>query len=156
AANNPFTLAGYLRRALGLVKMLIQSEFGSPSSETGTQRSTLDEAIDTTSSFDPRETPAVMVERMARLMRVGVLTTAAGWLQAVTMLESMLQQEMALPLTNLRALKFVQAVATQTRRQLASFVNVDPVLRRKTEIIDLVMTITVGLYRDKVMMDPRG
>ena len=41
-------------------------------------------------------------------------------------------------------LKFVEALTTQTRKQLRDLVSIDPEMRRKTEIIDLIMTIAVG------------
>lgn len=153
--SNPFTLAGYLRRSLGLLKMLMQSEIAPPKGQ-GAGRSSLDEALDVGSSFDLRESPSVLVERLFALWRTGSLATVAGWLQAVTMLDVLLQQEAALPLANLRLLKFIHAWAAQSRKLLAGVAAIDPDLRRKTEIIDLTLTIVVGLLRDKVLLDPRG
>lgn len=159
--SNPFTLAGYLARMLGLVKALMYSVLAPPGGEADAGgprpdgRSTLDQELDFSAS-QGQASPNVVVERIAQLVRAGALTGAAGLLQAVTIFESILREQAALPLRELQLLQYLEAVATQTRRLLADVVGIDEALRRKTEIIDLVMTTVVGLYRDRVIVDPRG
>jgi hypothetical protein len=53
-------------------------------------------------------------------------------------------------------LNVLRAIATQTRKQLRDVVAIDEELRWKTEIIDIVMTIAVGLYRDRVLLGDLG
>jgi uncharacterized protein with NAD-binding domain and iron-sulfur cluster len=155
--TNPFTLAGYLARCIGLSKALMHSivapASGVPAPES---RSTLDETIELDFSFDLLRSPGVLVERMVRLLRVGTLTTAAGVLQGVTILEHWLRQRNPAPQFTSTVLSFVESLATQTRRELTALVKIDEPLRRKTEIIDLIMTIIVGLYRERVLFDKRG
>ncbi|MDM0026342.1 FAD-dependent oxidoreductase [Variovorax saccharolyticus] len=160
--TNPFTMAGYLARMLGLVKTLMQSvlepagSVGSEDARNPERRSTLDNELDFGSGSDRRASPNVQVERIAQLVRAGALATAAGMLQAVTILESIVREQLSQPLLDLRVVRYVEAFATHSRRLLSDVVQIDGEIRRKTEIIDLVMTTIVGLYREKVFLDPRG
>jgi uncharacterized protein with NAD-binding domain and iron-sulfur cluster len=160
--TNPFTLQAYLVRCLEMTKALIHSVLG-PAGEKATAgsshvdgRSTLDEALDLDFSFDLTQSPAVLVERMVALVRAGMLTTAAGVLQGVTIVESLIRERNPAPQFSEGVLKFIETLATQTRKQLRDFVNIDPETRRKTQVIDLIMTIVVGLLRDRVLTSPRG
>jgi len=161
AETNPFTLASYLLRCFELLKALLQSvigpaDAGVPSNPRPDQRSTFDEAMELDFSFDPVRSPTAMIEWIARVLRTGALTTAAGIIQAVTILENWLHTLSFSPQVADSVLQLMEAVAAQTRKQLRDVVAVDEKLRLKTEIIDIVMTIAVGLYRDRVLFDERG
>jgi uncharacterized protein with NAD-binding domain and iron-sulfur cluster len=161
-ATNPFTLSAYLARCIGLSKALMHSVLARASDEVapGEARPTtgpsLDDALDADLSFDPMKAPEVLVESMTRLLRMGVLATAAGVLQGAAIVETFLRDHSAPPRFSRTVLRFLEALAAQTRKQLLDFVEIDEELRRKTEIIDLIMTIAVGLYRDRVLFDPKG
>ena len=161
--SNPFTLQAYLARCLELSKALIHSILatasgdGSPGAPRPNDRSALDETLDLNfSSFDPLESPGVLVDRMVEMLRAGVLTTAAGVLQGVTILETMLRQRDPAPQFSEGVLKFIEALARQGRKQLRDFVSIDPETRLKTQVLDLILTIMVGLVRDRVLTDERG
>ncbi|MDM0012452.1 NAD(P)-binding protein [Variovorax sp. J22P168] len=162
AATNPFSAWGYLARALALAKALIQSVLAPPNAgrETGPRaprgRSALDEAVELDFSFDPGASPDVLVERFTVLARGVLLTSAAGLLQAATFVESLLREQNPAPQIANSLLKVIEALATNTRRQLQDLVLIDEEVRRKTEILDLIMTIVIGLYRDRVFFDERG
>ena len=96
------------------------------------------------------------MEWVARLLRGGLLTTAAGLLQAVTTVETMLQKLKLSSSTGDLILHLMEAIAAQSRKLLRDVVAIDPKMRYKTEIIDIVMTIAVGLYRDRVLFDEKG
>src|SRR5262249_8210225 len=102
------------------------------------------------------ESPGVLVDRMVEMLRAGVLTTAAGVLQGVTILETMLRQRDPAPQFSEGVLKFIEALARQGRKQLRDFVSIDPETRLKTQVLDLILTIMVGLVRDRVLTDERG
>lgn len=159
--TNPFTLASYLRRGVNLVRALMQSMVAPPGEESPGEprpdgRSRVDEMLDLEFSSGAAPPPAVLLERIAQLLRAGVLTTAAGVLQAVTTLERILQQLDFAPQSPDTVLAIMEAILAQLRKQLRDFVSIDPRLRWKTEIIDIVMTIAVGLYRDRVLLDEHG
>jgi uncharacterized protein with NAD-binding domain and iron-sulfur cluster len=160
--TNPFTLWAYLARAMALAKALMQSVLA-PGERAGAdepggsgRRSTVDEALELDFSFDPRESPAVLIDRLATLARAVLLTSAAGVLQAATFVESWLRERNPAPQIASSLLKLVEAVATNTRRQLQDVVLIDETMRRKTEILDLLMTIFIGLLRDRVFFSKQG
>src|SRR5262249_19144723 len=123
--TNPFTLSAYLARALDLTRALMHSVLArvgdepQPRPARPHRRSPLDESIDENLdfSFDPAQSPAVVVERMARLLRAGVLTGGAALLQAVTIIETWLQQRDPAPQFSESVLKLLEAIAAQTRKQ---------------------------------------
>jgi uncharacterized protein with NAD-binding domain and iron-sulfur cluster len=159
--TNPFTLASYLLRCVDLLKTLMLSVIGPteedvPGKPRPEQRSTLDEMIDLDFSYDPIRSPELLIERIASRVRDGTLTVAAAALQAVTIAEVMLQNLNQSPQVVGSALNLMQALAGQARKQLRDFVAIDETLRWKTEIIDIVMTIAVGLYSDRVLLRSKG
>jgi len=159
--TNPFTLANYLLRCIDLLKTLMLSVIGKPEDEIPGEprpgrRSALDETIDLRFSYDPILSPELMIERIARSVRNATLTVAAAVLQTVTIIETMLQDLNHSPQVVGSALNLLQALAGQARKELRDFVAIDPDLRWKTEIIDIVLTIAVGLYRDRVLFEREG
>jgi uncharacterized protein with NAD-binding domain and iron-sulfur cluster len=162
ADSNPFTVANYILRCLDLIKTLMLSTIGpadgpKPGKPRPEGRSTFDEAIELDFSFDPARSPRQLVEWLAKIVRGGLLTTAAGLLQAVTTVETLVFQKLDQTTdAGDSILKLLEAVAAQSRKLLRDAVAVDPRLRYKTEIIDIVMTIAVGLYRNRVLFDEQG
>jgi uncharacterized protein with NAD-binding domain and iron-sulfur cluster len=157
--KNPFTLQSYLARAVGLVRALIlsvQTDLAAKGGAEADARSDVDELLASGRLEFSKLSPGLLVERMARMLRVGVLTSAAGLLQAMLLIEKFLRAQPVPPAATYGVLEFIEAVATNTRRQLQDVVGLDHRLRRKTEIIDLVMTIVVGALRDNLLTDPRG
>src|SRR4030095_4417283 len=156
--RNPSTLAGYLVHAVGLLRTLmlsVISDGGKPDPAKG-KRSDLDEALDRGRLEFSRRSPRLIVDAMTRLLRVGALTGAAALLQAVLILKTILKNRNSFPGSDLKVLEFLDAIASNTRRQLEDVVRIDPRLRRKTEMIDLVMTTIVGVLRDDLLAKPNG
>jgi uncharacterized protein with NAD-binding domain and iron-sulfur cluster len=159
--SNPFTLTNYLLRCLSLSKALMVSTIGPPGTDNpgGPQpnkRSTSDQLQDLEFSADSGEAGEVLIERAYRLLRAGSLTSAAVLQQAVTIVERWLQSLNFAPQVPGTALKLATAVATQTRKIMRDAASIDPAIRAKADIIDLVLTIAVGLFRDRVLFDERG
>jgi uncharacterized protein with NAD-binding domain and iron-sulfur cluster len=160
--TNPFTLANYLLRCFALLKTLMLSVIGSPEEDVPTgdprpgRRSTSDETAELDFSIDATQSAKLMIERAARLLWVGSLTSAATLLQAVTILEVWLQKLNFAPQVAASAVNLMEAVAAQTRKLLRDLVEVDEEIRMRSEIIEIVLTIAVGLFRDRVLFDDRG
>ncbi len=93
---------------------------------------------------------------MAGKVRDGSLTIAAAVLQTTMFIETILQDLNHSPQMVGAALNLLKAVAAQARKQLQDVAAIDEKLRWKTEIIDIVMTIAVGLYRDRVLFSEHG
>ena len=160
--TNPFTLANYLLRCFALLKTLMLSVIGPPAEDVPTsdprpeRRSTSDETVDLNFSVDAAQSAKLQIERVARLLRVGSLTSAATLLQAVTILEVWLQKLNLAPEAADSAVRLMEAVAAQTRKLLRDIVEIDEEIRMRSEIIEIVLTIAVGLFRDRVLFDDRG
>jgi uncharacterized protein with NAD-binding domain and iron-sulfur cluster len=180
--ENPFTLVSYLLRAVVLLRTLMLSvliapgdnepeEGNGPKESKGTKeskrtkeskgpkegkRSTLDSVLDQGRIEFSRLAPRLIVDMMTKMLRVGTLSSAAGLLQAVLIVETLLKRRNSIPGNDYKVLEFLDAVASNTRRQLEDLVKIDPRLRRKTEMIDLVMTCIVGVLNDNLLSKPNG
>jgi uncharacterized protein with NAD-binding domain and iron-sulfur cluster len=158
--SNPFTLANYLLRCVSLAKALMVSTIGLPDAYPGesrpNERSTSDQLENLNFSADSGAAGEVLIERAYRLLRNSSLTSAAVLQQAVTIFERWLQSLNFAPQVPGTALKLATAIATQTRKILRDVASIDPAIRAKADIIDIVVTIAVGLFRDRVLFDERG
>jgi uncharacterized protein with NAD-binding domain and iron-sulfur cluster len=160
--TNPFTLANYLLRCFDLLKTLMLSVIGPPADDVPgrprpEKRSAHDEAANLDFSGDSTRSVQLLIDRMTQLLRAGSLTGAAVLLQTVTILERGLQKlDDFTPQAANSTLKLIEALAAQTRKLLNDFASIDPKIRMKTEIIDIVLTIMVGLFRDRVLFDDKG
>jgi uncharacterized protein with NAD-binding domain and iron-sulfur cluster len=159
--TNPFTLANYLLRCFDLLKTLMLSVIGPPDDDVSGNprpngRSTSDEKMDLDFSADAATSAQLVIERMTRILRAGSLTGAAALLQAVTILEKWLQNLNFQPQVADSAVELMEPVAALARKSLREIASIDPQIRMKTEIIDIVLTIAVGLFRDRVLFDDRG
>ena len=159
--SNPFTLASYLLRCVALLKTLMLSVIGPPQDDAPGkprpgERSSIDEAIDHNLAHDPIRSPELLIEWIARGVRGGTLTVAGAALQVATMAETMLRDLKHSTRMLGSALNLMQALAAQARKQLQDIVAIDEGIRWKTEIIEIVMAIAVGLYRDRVLFQRRG
>jgi uncharacterized protein with NAD-binding domain and iron-sulfur cluster len=161
ADSNPYTLASYLLRCFGLLKTLTLSIIGPtkddvPGRARPKERSESDEAADLDFALGAAQSGELLIKRMAGLLRAGTLTGAAVTLQAVTIIENWLRQlNFAQQVPN-SILNLMEAVAAQMRKLLHDLTDVDEHIRMRTEVIDIVITIAVGLFRDRVLFDDRG
>lgn len=161
AETNPFTVANYLRRCVHLLATLMLSVVATPDEDVPGRsrpesRSALDERVDLDFSLDVTRSPELLIQTVATRLRDGTLTLAAALLQAVTIFENVLQDLNHSPQAVGSILNLLKALAAQARKQLREVTTIDPRLRWKTEIIDIVMTIAVGLYRDRVLFGSKG
>jgi uncharacterized protein with NAD-binding domain and iron-sulfur cluster len=78
-----------------------------------------------------------------------VLTAASIVQQAIRVIEMLLQKLDGSPQSDGRIFKLLTALLAQTRKLLCDVAAVDPVLRRKMDIINIVITIAVGLYQNR-------
>ena len=163
--DNPFTLANYLVRCFMLLKALFQSVVepadtprmqGAPGHERPAGRSTLDEVLDESPHFDSARTPSAIMDSLSDYARTGALATAAGMQQAFRFLEMWARRMHEGPWRADTTLDLMQAVSSQLHKQLLDMTRMDPKLRWKTEVIDIVMTIAAGLYRDRVLFSEDG
>lgn len=157
--SNPFTLVNYLLRCISLLKTLMVSVIASPDDYAPTSprpdsRSMTDEVLN--HDFSAGTATTVVLERVVAQLRAGTLTGAAVVVQGVRALEAWLADLDVAPQVADSAAQIAQAIAAQIRKIFADLSAIDPIIRIKTEIIDIVITIFVGLFRDRVLFSQDG
>jgi uncharacterized protein with NAD-binding domain and iron-sulfur cluster len=98
-------------------------------------------ASDAQAGANPSDADALQA-RISRMMRYGELATLTATLEAIALLERTLAS-VALPPDNLPA-RFVEAIGSAMRAQLASLIERDPETRRLWTIVDLTLATVRG------------
>jgi len=145
---NPLTLRNYLVRAAGLLRTLllgVETIRAPRKGEPCVRDAPDDEAGD--------GSPDTILSRMAALLRYGVLAGAAATVEALALVETALK---SIPFPESPVLRMLDAVAAAIRDQIEMFVATDDDVRRRWEIVDLVLTILVGVTRARLLSNPLG
>jgi uncharacterized protein with NAD-binding domain and iron-sulfur cluster len=146
--QNPFSLTGYLVRAAVLLRVLLSSCQKRQSG--GTDSSSADRR-DASGASPAGE---AIGDAVKRILKLGVVATMAGLMEAVSMLELVLG---SLPqYSENTVLHLIDSIGANARRQLAVFTEADDEARRLWEIIDMVLATMQGIIRFGLLTDPRG
>ncbi len=140
--NSPFTLTNYVARAVALLRALLFTARTRDKSGLSAEAGVAAEGVQG------------LVERASRLLSAGALSAAAGVSEALAVLTVAFRAVPLFPEALLR--RVVDDLAVAVRRQLVQFVDLDPNLRRKWDVIDLVLAFLVGVVRFGLLSDPRG
>lgn len=155
ALNSPFTLRSYLARTVAMLRLLLfhtRTRYapGDPAGNTGPDLpGWLPEQGE-----PPPATVKTVIATMTRLLRIGVLSSAAAISEALGVLTVALRSLPAFPERLVGNL--MEAVVSAIRGRLESFVTEQDGLCYKWEVIDLVLAFLVGAVRFRLMTDPRG
>jgi uncharacterized protein with NAD-binding domain and iron-sulfur cluster len=146
--QNPFTIRAYAVRVVQLLRTLIfgvetRAMLWPPPSEVGDS-----------SSFVDARAPGSIGEAINRLLRVGALTGSAALIEAISLVELALRSLPGQPENSI--LSLLEMVAAKVRRRFEEIVESDDEARCKWEIIDIVLSVIVGMLRFGLMSDPRG
>lgn len=153
-SHNPFTLASYLTRTGALLRALLLSLETRRGSGPEHQQAALDAAHSDPAASSAERTPERVVAKIMRLLNHGLLFTAAGLIEAATLLEVVLQAIPSYPESVL--LRFLGAFSASVRQAFEELIERDDESRVKWEIIDLVIAIVIGVVRFRLLTDPRG
>jgi uncharacterized protein with NAD-binding domain and iron-sulfur cluster len=146
--QNPFSLTGYLVRAAVLLRVLLSSCQKRQSG--GTDSSSADRR-DASGASPAGE---AIGDAVKRILKLGVVATMAGLMEAVSMLELVLG---SLPqYSENTVLHLIDSIGANARCQLAVFTEADDEARRLWEIIDMVLATMQGIIRFGLLTDPRG
>jgi len=161
AHDNPFSIASYTLRMMEMAKAEMLSIVAdmpgpTPGPARPDARSRSDEILSLDIMTPPADSTAALLNRVASLSKAGALTGAAALLQLVTMLEVWLRRQNIGPKAPESTLAIAEAATSQLRKLLRDVTGMDPRLRMKTETIDIVLTIMIGLFTDRVMFHPDG
>jgi len=155
--HNPFTVTGYLTRTAALLRTLltgVQTHQNARGSEAEDEQNITDTEMDDSQVENPKGSVSGVIGSINRLLKFGLLTTTAGLIEAVAILEIAFKSGSKYPEGAI--LKLLQGIAATARRQLEDVFERDDELRYKWEIIDLVLAIVVGIIRFRLVYDPRG
>lgn len=148
--ENPFTVSGYLSRALQLIVTLLESARGrqepeAPPGDPAAQRSFV--------------SPEAILAGLGRLARYGGLATAAGLAEGVRGLQALFDLWGRLPPVRGAEVPFghlADTVARNLQQLFAGWAEKDDEVRRLWTIADLLLTVVRGSIRFGLVTDPRG
>jgi uncharacterized protein with NAD-binding domain and iron-sulfur cluster len=149
--QNPFALSHYLARAVSLLRTLLLGLETFRASGASNANADVDQDADSAAG---QSDPADIAARIAGLLRVGALASAAIAVEALALVEAALKSMPKVPESLL--LPVLEAIASAFRKQFEAIVASDDHTRYQWEIIDLVLANLVGAVRYKLLTDPRG
>ena len=135
--NNPFTVQSYMMHTAALLRTLL---FG-VCTQDGNER------VDTSSHSESQD---AVLTRIVKLLQYGVLSTTAGLVEAIAVLEVIFRSFPSFPDNAL--LRLLEAIRLQLERLIVR----NEELRYRWEIIDLVIAIMVGTVRFGLAYHPKG
>lgn len=142
--TNPFSLPNYLARATDLLRALIHSGYSG-----GAERQP-----------DPNDlssvSPETIVDKITSVLRTGVLTGASALYEAMAVLGVVLSGRFSLPGGDYLVLRYADAIARNVKAQAETLFENDEQLSPKLELVELVVTVIVGILRDRLLSDPDG
>src|SRR5690349_5197220 len=155
STHNPFAIGSYLARTAALLRTLLFSLQTRHETDTAEQCGpSRGDALHTAEGESSESAVESLIAKLAGLLKFGVLSTTAGLIEALALLEVMLKSLPAYP-ENV-VLRVVETVTANVRDRLETIVTDDDEVRCKWEIIDLVLAILVGSVRFRLLYDPRG
>lgn len=151
--NNPFTVSSYLAHAANALRtMLLTVETKLP---RGADRWLSSAGGPASPAGNPRLSPLPeeLTGRIAHLLKLGLLTTTAGIVEALGLLQALFERSAIYPNIFVPVL---ETIASTVRLQLEAFINTDWELLILWQAIDLELTSMIGIIRFGLFSDPRG
>lgn len=141
--QNPFTVIGYMQRSVALLRTLLESvEKQSPHSAS-TQRASSSQNSDGALPFN-----------IQNLLAYGSLTTVAALIEALALLELVLEKLPSYPTQTVAAL--IATISRGAHVQIDRLVQDDDQLRQFWQMIDVVLACLHGSIRFNLMTHPNG
>jgi len=153
ARNDPFTVSSYLAHAANALRtMLLTVETrlpGGADRRLSSDGGPAPPGRNSQSSLLPEE----LSGRIAHLLKLGLLATTAGIVEALGLLQTLFERSAIYPNVFVPVL---ETIASTIRRQLEAFINTDWELLILWHAIDLELTSMIGIIRFGLFSDPRG
>lgn len=146
--NNPFTINSYMTRMASVLRSMITSIRFKHDRRVEAPAST-QEGLNAQAS----EQVDQLGQRIARLIRLGLLATSAGLIEALGLVEIMFAGRGTLPP---EIVQLLEAIAAAARRQFEQLVRGDRDLTLLWHGVDLGLTCMLGIMRAGLLSDPRG
>ena len=153
ARNDPFTVSSYLAHAANALRtMLLTVETRLPGSA---DRRLASDGGPAPPGRNPQSSllPEELSGRIAHLLKLGLLATTAGIVEALGLLQALFERSAIYPNVFVPVL---ETIASTIRRQLEAFINTDWEVLILWHAIDLELTSMIGIIRFGLFSDPRG
>jgi len=150
--HNPFSLSSYLMQSAAMLRSMLLGMYTWRACEGGELREVSSRYAGVPGEREPA--PESVASSIGRLLKLGMLTTAAGLIEGLSLFELVLKAIPSYPENLL--LRFTEALSGAIRAQFEAFVTDDDEFRMKWQIVDLVAAIFVGAFRFRLLFDPRG
>lgn len=149
--NNPFSVAAYLVRIASLLRTILLTTVA-PSPERPKDHISGGRLSGRSANLD--ESRERLAERVAGLLKLGLVASTAGIIEALGILE-MVFGSPSRSLDNL-TLPLLEKIASGARRLLEGVIDDDPQLSLAWQAIDLGIAAMLGMVRFGLLSDPRG
>jgi uncharacterized protein with NAD-binding domain and iron-sulfur cluster len=151
--RNPFTLVGYMRRTVVLIRtLLLAVQERAAAKRGGAAGGPVGAGTPRDGVVEPSLTQ--LFSDLSRLMRMGQLATLAALVEGASNLELVFRYYPGAPPELVQ--RFLGVFATNARTQIALLIEQDDEIRRIWEILDLTLAILRGMLRHGLLTDPRG
>ena len=156
-ASNPFTLSNYLLRCVELVRAMMHSvTLAMDSAGTGGPGKPDFAALAADPEFAGEASLSEAGDWAAGLLRAGGVTLAGILSRAAALLEMLLRRIAAIPERPNSLLVLPIAVLAQSRKLLAELGDIDADIRRRLDVIEIVVAIAIGVYADRLLLSRSG
>lgn len=157
AEHNPFTIPAYLNRAVSILRTMLSAVQARRSNRVSRHK-----GAQFSGAVGPQRSPGTVADgprdglyqRIASLLKVGLVATTAGLIEAAGILQIALASRFAYPDSIL--VQLLETMASGVRRQIEALLDDDPELLILWQSIDLVVTSVVGILRFGLISDPGG
>jgi len=157
AEHNSFTIPAYLNRAVSILRTMLSAVQARRSNRVSRRK-----GAEFTGAVGPEGSPGTaadgprdgLYQRIASLLKVGLIATTAGLIEAAGILQIALTSRFAHPDSIL--VQLLETMAAGVRRQIEALLDDDPDLLILWQSIDLVVTSVLGILRFGLISDPSG
>jgi uncharacterized protein with NAD-binding domain and iron-sulfur cluster len=150
--NNPFTVSSYLAHAANALRTMlltVETRLAQSAERQSYIYRPTEQRGDSLLSLLPQE----LTVRISRLLKLGLLATTAGMLEALGLLQALFERSSIYPSVFIPTL---ETIASTIRRQLEAFINQDWEFLILWQAIDLELSSMIGIIRFGLFADPRG
>lgn len=149
--DNPFTVSSYLAHTASALRTMLLSVDARAAKARDNSPPRSEQPQESTSPFPGM--PDDVKTRIFALLKFGLLTTMAGVIEALGLLQTLFAR---MATYSKALLPIFEAISSTIRRQIESALSDDPELTILWQAIDLEMTSMLGILRFGLVTDPRG
>jgi uncharacterized protein with NAD-binding domain and iron-sulfur cluster len=154
-AANSFEVRDYLIRTVTLIRTLLIAAQDSPDIQAVHRtRLAVNQTASQASVRGVLPPAGEIVRTIKRSLTYGLIATTTGLIEAVNLVEAMLERVPGYPAD--LALRLVRTISESVHAQLRSLIDGDDEARRLWEMVDLALAVIFGIFRYGLISHPEG